>query len=44
MELSAVVRVLWAKSGTGDDWHPVIAHLLDVAASAADLRLDEAAA
>src|SRR3712207_3302271 len=34
MNLSESARALWAKSGAGDDWHPLIAHLLDVAACA----------
>jgi len=34
-QLSAPARALWAKSDRGDGWHPLIAHLLDVAASAA---------
>ena len=36
MARSTATVALWAKSGTGlNDWHPLIAHLLDVAASAA---------
>jgi CRISPR-associated endonuclease/helicase Cas3 len=35
MTLSEAARALWAKSPKGgDDWHPLIAHLLDVAACA----------
>jgi len=34
-ELNAITRALWAKSGgQGDRWHPLILHLLDVAACA----------
>lgn len=35
-ELKPALRYLWAKSasGTGTEWHPLVLHLLDVAASA----------
>lgn len=34
MVLSEAARSLWAKSDQGSGWHPLIAHLLDVAACA----------
>lgn len=45
MDLSAAARALWAKSPdrAGGDWHPLIAHLLDVAACAAAILAREPA-